>query len=548
MQKPFTLKSFTLAPLPFLIWAMWPQMTTAAETRSVLMPLEIAPPALVPPHPTRVLPPQEYIALKPPTPLPAAIQPVTAQISIEKHVAPESRPVPQLAVHAAPPAGDDEAGAPAAPYPVSPYMGAPVLPMAAMPNPYAAPMMPRPAMPSYPVQVAPVPQVAPAAPFGFFPAFPQTVFKPVPLPAPMMMPTYPAAPLRQPGLPYNMPNPTPMMMPVQQPGMMRPGMIPQGYAPVMAPRQPVPAWMPMQQPIMPFGLPQSYFPWLNPIRQPVPVAGMQPMPGVPWMPQQPYLHQQAMMPPMTQWPPQQMWAMPQPAFPQMPFPQAAQLPMYPAMARPAMPPALPYAPSYPMGSGMMPNTMPVPMTASAPQMMPMQPMQPMAVPQPFPAFWMMPFAWFNGAMAAMPQAVQMEAAAPALNISPVPVTTAQAENAAQQENTTLPETAPPSASPATLPAPEAAAPVLLPEQTIAAPAITTPDPAPVIAALPAEPQKETVPAPKPAVMPPTAPARAASAQAVIDPCAKGFKKVRSKVKRPKGAIMRTRKPAFDPCK
>jgi hypothetical protein len=35
---------------------------------------------------------------------------------------------------------------------------------------------------------------------------------------------------------------------------------------------------------------------------------------------------------------------------------------------------------------------------------------------------------------------------------------------------------------------------------------------------------------------------------VVDPCAKGFRPVRSKFKRPKGSIMKTRKPAYDPCK
>lgn len=35
---------------------------------------------------------------------------------------------------------------------------------------------------------------------------------------------------------------------------------------------------------------------------------------------------------------------------------------------------------------------------------------------------------------------------------------------------------------------------------------------------------------------------------VTDPCAEGFRPIRSKYKRPKGSIMKTRKPAHDPCK
>jgi hypothetical protein len=35
---------------------------------------------------------------------------------------------------------------------------------------------------------------------------------------------------------------------------------------------------------------------------------------------------------------------------------------------------------------------------------------------------------------------------------------------------------------------------------------------------------------------------------VTDPCAEGFRPIRSKYKRPKGSIMKTRKPAYDPCK
>lgn len=46
------------------------------------------------------------------------------------------------------------------------------------------------------------------------------------------------------------------------------------------------------------------------------------------------------------------------------------------------------------------------------------------------------------------------------------------------------------------------------------------------------------------------PAKAAPKQTsrVVDPCEKGFRPVRSKVKRPKSKIMTTRKPAYDPCK
>jgi hypothetical protein len=35
---------------------------------------------------------------------------------------------------------------------------------------------------------------------------------------------------------------------------------------------------------------------------------------------------------------------------------------------------------------------------------------------------------------------------------------------------------------------------------------------------------------------------------VSDPCSESFRPIRSKVKRPKGKIMKTRKPAYDPCK
>ena len=46
-----------------------------------------------------------------------------------------------------------------------------------------------------------------------------------------------------------------------------------------------------------------------------------------------------------------------------------------------------------------------------------------------------------------------------------------------------------------------------------------------------------------------APARPAAKRVrVADPCAEGFRPIRSKYKRPKGSIMKTRKPAYDPCK
>lgn len=170
--------------------------------------------------------------------------------------------------------------------------------------------------------------------------------------------------------------------------------------------------------------------------------------------------------------------------------------------------------------------------------------------------WMMP-PWFWWAQPVAPGNPQFAQA------STVPVQeTSQLAAVPAETMSTHEEAAAPVAPQAVVAEPVAAMPVVaipvvepVPQPKMAAaesPVIKAPEPAPVVVnskvnvaaneIVPTQPQK---PAPPSSADMPVA--NAATTAKSADPCAKGFKRVHSKVKRPKGVIMGKRKPASDPC-
>jgi hypothetical protein len=149
--------SFKLAPLPMLIWAIWPQVTVAAEVRAVLLPADTGQPLVVQARQRRVLMHGEHglqtVGLSLPQTASRTRGINTKTVRGDQPLAASSRQ-----------GGDQEAAAPAAPFPV--MMPQPLVAVASLAvptsTPNSTPLAPQSesAQPAKPVRG---PQAAPVA-------------------------------------------------------------------------------------------------------------------------------------------------------------------------------------------------------------------------------------------------------------------------------------------------------------------------------------------------------------------------------------------------